>query len=214
MVLAEVWTQMSNSSSMAAPGVPAEAGAPMSDRRKFLLAATAAVGGAGGLAVAFPFVASWMPSERAKAAGAPVDVEIGAIEPGMLVRAEWRGQPVWIVRRTPEMLATLDPLKGKLADPDSKSPQQPAYAQNATRSIKPELLVLVGICTHLGCSPTDRLQPADDWVGGFYCPCHGSIFDLAGRVFAGMPAPTNLIVPPYQFLTDTRLRIGEDAKGA
>ena len=199
---------------MAAPGAPAEAGAPMSDRRKFLLAATAAVGGAGGLATAFPFVASWMPSERAKAAGAPVEVEIGAIEPGMLVRAEWRGQPVWIVKRTPEMLATLEPLKGKLADPDSKSPQQPAYAQNATRSIKPELLVLVGICTHLGCSPTDRLQPADDWVGGFFCPCHGSIFDLAGRVFAGMPAPTNLIVPPYQFLTDTRLRIGDDTKGA
>jgi ubiquinol-cytochrome c reductase iron-sulfur subunit len=112
------------------------------------------------------------------------------------------------------MLAGLEKVKDRVADPDSKAPQQPAYAQNAARSIKPEVLVLVGICTHLGCSPTDKLQPADDWMGGFVCPCHGSMFDLAGRVYKGMPAPTNLVVPPYQFLTDTRLRIGEDAKGA
>ncbi|MBC7779685.1 MAG: ubiquinol-cytochrome c reductase iron-sulfur subunit [Proteobacteria bacterium] len=186
----------------------------MSARRKFLMGATSAVGAVGTAAIVAPFVASWFPSERAKAAGAPVEVEIGTIEPGMLVRAEWRGQPVWIVKRTPEMLATLDNIKGRLADPDSKSPQQPSYAQNATRSIRPDLLVLVGICTHLGCSPTDRLQPASDWVGGFYCPCHGSIFDLAGRVFSGMPAPTNLVVPPYMFVNDNRLRIGEDSKGA
>ncbi|MBY0439483.1 MAG: ubiquinol-cytochrome c reductase iron-sulfur subunit, partial [Burkholderiales bacterium] len=120
----------------------------------------------------------------------------------------------WVVRRTTEMLATLDAVKPRLADPDSKAPQQPDYAANATRSIKPEMLVLVGICTHLGCSPTDRLQPTDGWVGGFFCPCHGSVFDLAGRVFAGMPAPTNLVVPPYMYLNDTRLRIGEDSKGA
>lgn len=204
---------MSNSSSMAAPA-GATATVPMNDRRKFLLAATAAIGAAGAAAVAVPLALSWFPSERAKAAGAPVDVDIAAIEPGMLLRAEWRGQPVWVVSRTPEMLATLDAVKPRLADPDSETPQQPAYAQNATRSIRPELLVLVGICTHLGCSPTARLEPSADWVGGFYCPCHGSIFDLAGRVLRGMPAPTNLVVPPYTFLNDTRLRIGVDTQGA
>jgi ubiquinol-cytochrome c reductase iron-sulfur subunit len=203
---------MSNSTTTA-PGFSEPTG-PMGDRRKFLMAATAGVGAIGAAAGVVPFVASWMPSERAKAAGAPVDVEIGAIEPGMLVRAEWRGQPVWIVKRTPEMLATLDQVKGRLADPDSKAGQQPAYAKNATRSIKPEVLVLVGICTHLGCSPTDRLQPTADWQGGFICACHGSVFDLAGRVFSGMPAPTNLVVPPHMFVNDTRLRIGEDTKGA
>jgi ubiquinol-cytochrome c reductase iron-sulfur subunit len=186
----------------------------MSDRRKFLLLATAAGGAVGAAGAGAPFVASWFPSERAKAAGAPVDVEIGALEPGMLVRAEWRGQPVWIVKRTPEMLATLDKVKERLADPESKAPQQPDYARNATRSIKPELLVRVGICTHLGCSPSDRLQPTPEWVGGFYCPCHGSVFDLAGRVFAGMPAPSNLVVPPHMYVSDTRLRVGEDSKGA
>lgn len=193
---------------------PPAPGAEMPQRRRLLLAATSAIGAAGAAAVAVPFVASWFPSERARAAGAPVDVDIASIEPGMLLRAEWRGQPVWVVRRTPEMLATLDAIKPRLADPDSKAAQQPDYAANATRSIKPDLLVLVGICTHLGCSPTDRLQPTEGWAGGFYCPCHGSVFDLAGRVFAGMPAPTNLMVPPYMFLNDTRLRIGEDTKGA
>ena len=202
---------MSNPSTLAAPAAPA---ASMSDRRKFLLLATAAGGAVGAAGAGAPFVASWFPSERAKAAGAPVDVEIGALEPGMLVRAEWRGQPVWIVKRTPEMLATLDKVKERLADPESKAPQQPDYARNATRSIKPELLVLVGICTHLGCSPSDRLQPTPVWVGGFYCPCHGSVFDLAGRVFAGMPAPSNLVVPPHMYVSDTRLRVGEDSKGA
>jgi len=202
---------MSNPSTLAAPAAPA---APMSDRRKFLLLATAAGGAVGAAATAVPFATSWFPSERAKAAGAPVDVEIGALEPGMLVRAEWRGQPVWIVRRTPEMLATLDKVASRLADPESKAPQQPDYARNATRSIKPEVLVLVGICTHLGCSPSDRLQPTPEWVGGFYCPCHGSVFDLAGRVFAGMPAPSNLVVPPHMYVSDTRLRVGEDSKGA
>ncbi len=202
---------MSNPSTLAAPAAPA---ASMSDRRKFLLLATAAGGAVGAAGAGAPFVASWFPSERAKAAGAPVDVEIGALEPGMLVRAEWRGQPVWIVKRTPEMLATLDKVKERLADPESKAPQQPDYARNATRSIKPELLVLVGICTHLGCSPSDRLQPTPEWVGGFYCPCHGSVFDLAGRVFAGMPAPSNLVVPPHMYVSDTRLRVGEDSKGA
>jgi ubiquinol-cytochrome c reductase iron-sulfur subunit len=214
---------MSNSPSMTAPAVgkaggasftPGTPGAEMPQRRKLLLAATSAIGAVGAAAVAAPFVASWFPSERAKAAGAPVDIDIAAIEPGMLLRAEWRGQPVWVVRRTPEMLATLDTVKPRLADPDSKAAQQPDYAANATRSIKPEMLVLVGICTHLGCSPTDRLQPTEGWAGGFYCPCHGSVFDLAGRVFAGMPAPTNLVVPPYMYLNDTRLRIGEDSKGA
>lgn len=202
---------MSNPSTLAAPAAPA---ASMSDRRKFLLLATAAGGAVGAAGAGAPFVASWFPSERAKAAGAPVDVEIGALEPGMLVRAEWRGQPVWIVKRTPEMLATLDKVRERLADPESKAPQQPDYARNATRSIKPELLVLVGICTHLGCSPSDRLQPTPEWVGGFYCPCHGSVFDLAGRVFAGMPAPSNLVVPPHMYVSDTRLRVGEDSKGA
>jgi len=202
---------MSNPSTLAAPAAPA---ASMSDRRKFLLLATAAGGAVGAAGAGAPFVASWFPSERAKAAGAPVDVEIGALEPGMLVRAEWRGQPVWIVKRTPEMLATLDKVNERLADPESKAPQQPDYARNATRSIKPELLVLVGICTHLGCSPSDRLQPTPEWVGGFYCPCHGSVFDLAGRVFAGMPAPSNLVVPPHMYVSDTRLRVGEDSKGA
>lgn len=202
---------MSNPSTLAAPAAPA---APMSDRRKFLLLATAAGGAVGAAGTVAPFVTSWFPSERAKAAGAPVDVEIGALEPGMLVRAEWRGQPVWIVKRTPEMLATLDKVKERLADPESKAPQQPDYARNATRSIKPEVLVLVGICTHLGCSPSDRLQPTPEWAGGFYCPCHGSVFDLAGRVFAGMPAPSNLVVPPHMYVSDTRLRVGEDSKGA
>lgn len=214
---------MSNSPSMTAPAVgnaggasftPGTPGAEMPQRRKLLLAATSAIGAVGAAAATAPFVASWFPSERAKAAGAPVDIDIAAIEPGMLLRAEWRGQPVWVVRRTPEMLATLDTVKPRLADPDSKAAQQPDYAANATRSIKPEMLVLVGICTHLGCSPTDRLQPTEGWAGGFYCPCHGSVFDLAGRVFAGMPAPTNLVVPPYMYLNDTRLRIGEDSKGA
>jgi ubiquinol-cytochrome c reductase iron-sulfur subunit len=161
------------------------------------------------------------PSARARAAGAPVEVDISKLEPGQMLTVEWRGKPVWIVNRTKAMLATLPTLDKQLVDPDSKNTdQQPAYATNKTRSIKPELLVLVGICTHLGCSPSQKFQvgPAsgmgDDWQGGFFCPCHGSKFDLAGRVFKGVPAPTNLVVPPYLFVSDTRILLGVDKIGA
>jgi ubiquinol-cytochrome c reductase iron-sulfur subunit len=189
-------------------------------KRRFLLAASTVAGGAATVAVAVPFVWSMFPSARAKAAGAPVEVDISKVEPGMMIRAEWRGKPVWIVHRTPEMLEQVKKTDGLVADPGSSAPMQPAYAANEYRSIKPEWLVLVGICTHLGCSPSDKLQPGAesglgaDWTGGFFCPCHGSKFDLAGRVYKGVPAPTNLEVPKYQFLADTRLLIGEDGKGA
>jgi ubiquinol-cytochrome c reductase iron-sulfur subunit len=160
------------------------------------------------------------PSARARAAGAPVEVDISKVEPGMMIRAEWRSKPVWIVHRTPQMLEEIKKTDERVADPESNQPMQPDYAKNEYRSRKPEWLVLVGICTHLGCSPTDKLQPGAesglgaDWTGGFYCPCHGSRFDLAGRVYKGVPAPTNLVVPKYTFLTDTRLLIGDDSKGA
>ena len=188
-------------------------------RRKFLIAATSAVGGVAVIGVAAPLVMSMMPSARAKAAGAPVEVDISKIEPGMLLTAEWRGKPVWIVNRTKEMLDMLGKHDAQLVDPNSEQPQQPAYCKNPTRSIKPEFLVAVGICTHLGCSPTYRKEvgAADlgaDWPGGFFCPCHGSRFDLAARVFKGVPAPTNLVIPPYQYLSDAKLLIGVDAKGA
>ena len=188
-------------------------------KRKFLIAATSAVGGVAVAAVALPLVMSMMPSARARAAGAPVEVDIDKIEPGMLLTIEWRGKPVWIVNRTPEMLDLLAKQDDKLADPGSEMPQQPDYAKNAARSIKPEYLVAVGICTHLGCSPTFRSEigAADlggDWPGGFFCPCHGSRFDLAARVFKGVPAPTNLVIPPHQYISDARLLIGVDAKGA
>ena len=188
-------------------------------KRKFLIAATSAIGGVAAAGVAVPLVMSMMPSARAKAAGAPVEVDISKMEPGMLLTVEWRGKPVWVVNRTPEMLATLPKLESQLADPKSEIPQQPDYTQNAARSIKPEYLVAVGICTHLGCSPTYRrdVGAADlgtDWQGGFFCPCHGSRFDLAGRVYKGAPAPTNLVIPPHQYLSDARLLIGVDAKGA
>jgi ubiquinol-cytochrome c reductase iron-sulfur subunit len=188
-------------------------------KRTWLIASTCAgVVGAG--AVAVPFVSSFQPSERAKAAGAPVEVDISALKPGEKMTVEWRGKPVWIVRRTPEMLAGLKKTDSEVADPKSerKAYPIPKYADNEWRSIKPEYLVLVGICTHLGCSPTDRLTPGpqaslpDDWQGGFLCPCHGSTFDLAGRVFKNKPAPDNLEVPPYMYLSDTRLLIGEDKK--
>ncbi|GAB6042587.1 ubiquinol-cytochrome c reductase iron-sulfur subunit [Endothiovibrio diazotrophicus] len=184
-------------------------------RRRFLTAATVAVGGAGTVAVAWPFVASWLPSAKARAAGAPVEVDISKLEPGQMVIAEWRGKPVWVVYRTKEALAALPTLDGDLQDPNSEMPQQPEYAKNPTRSIKPEYSVLVGICTHLGCSPTYRpdVAPADlgpGWKGGFFCPCHGSRFDLAGRVFQGVPAPKNLEVPPYKYLSDSRIVIGVD----
>jgi len=189
-------------------------------KRRFLVVATSVAGGAAAVAVAVPFVASMFPSARAKAAGAPVEVDISKVEPGMMIRAEWRSKPVWIVHRTSDMLEGLKKVDNRVADPDSERPMQPAYAKNEYRSIKPEWLVLVGICTHLGCSPSDKLKAGPDsglgeeWPGGVFCPCHGSKFDLAGRVFKDVPAPTNLEVPKYQFLTDTRLVISEDGKGA
>jgi ubiquinol-cytochrome c reductase iron-sulfur subunit len=190
-------------------------------RRRFLTIATTGMGLVGTGFVATPFVLSMTPSARAKAAGAPVEVDISKIEPGQLLTVEWRGKPVWILRRTPDMLKSLPEGEKHLADPASKvTDQQPAYTQNPTRSIKPELLVLVGICTHLGCSPSVKLKAGadsglgDDWAGGFFCPCHGSKFDLAGRVYKGVPAPTNLVVPPHSYLSATRLSIGVDQKGA
>ena len=188
-------------------------------KRRFLVAATTVVGGTAAAAVAVPFVSSMMPSERAKAAGAPVQIDISKVEPGAMVTEEWRGKPVWIINRTPEMLANLSKHNDKLTDPNCEVvSQQPSYCNNESRSIKPNLMVLVGICTHLGCSPSPKLQTngdmGADWPGGFFCPCHGSKFDLAGRVFNGSPAPINLVVPPHKYLSDTLLLVGEDEKGA
>ena len=186
------------------------------ERRTWLLASTG-MGCVGAAAVAWPLVSSFAPSERAKALGASVEVDISDLAPGELRTVEWRGQPVWLLRRTPEMLASLN-ATADLADPDSAVPQQPGYARNAHRSIQPEVLVTVGICTHLGCSPVTLPQgtantsvPAN-WQGGFFCPCHGSTFDLAGRVFKNKPAPTNLVVPPHKYLASTTLLIGEDGE--
>ncbi|WP_293764869.1 ubiquinol-cytochrome c reductase iron-sulfur subunit [uncultured Aquitalea sp.] len=184
-------------------------------RRRFLTVATSAVGGVAAAGVATPFLMSFFPSERAKAAGAPVEVDISKLEPGQKINVEWRGKPVWVLSRTKEQIANLPKNDPKLVDPKSEVEQQPKYCQNEGRSIKPELLVAVGICTHLGCSPTFRpdLAPADlgpEWLGGFYCPCHGSKFDLAARVFKGVPAPKNLEIPPHKYLSDTRLLIGDD----
>ncbi len=186
-------------------------------KRRLLLAATSAAGGVAAVGVATPFVMSFMPSERAKAAGAPVEVDISAIAPGTMKVVEWQGKPVWIVRRTQEMLDLLSKHDGDLTDPAGSVPQQPEYCHNATRSIKPEILVVIGICTHLGCSPSFRPEaaPADlgaNWGGGWFCPCHGSRFDLAARVYQGSPAPTNLIIPPHQYLSDNMLLIGDDEK--
>jgi ubiquinol-cytochrome c reductase iron-sulfur subunit len=184
-------------------------------KRRFLIAATGAVGAIGAVAVAAPFVMSFWPSERAKAAGAPIEVDISKLEPGQKINVEWRGKVVWVLNRTPAMLSSLPKLDGRVADPKSDVDHQPPYAKNEQRSIKPEIFVAVGICTHLGCSPTFRPEvgPADlgeDWLGGFFCPCHQSKFDLAGRVYKGVPAPTNLIVPPYRYVSDGRLIVGED----
>ncbi|WP_277061653.1 ubiquinol-cytochrome c reductase iron-sulfur subunit [Rivihabitans pingtungensis] len=184
-------------------------------RRRFLTVATSAAGGVAAAAVATPFVMSFFPSERAKAAGAPVEVDISKLEAGQKINVEWRGKPVWVVNRTPEQVKNLPKLDGKLVDPASEVPQQPDYCKNPHRSIKPEILVAVGICTHLGCSPTFRpdLAPADlgpEWLGGFYCPCHGSKFDLAARVYSGVPAPKNMEIPPHKYMSDTRLLIGDD----
>ncbi|MCK6391088.1 MAG: ubiquinol-cytochrome c reductase iron-sulfur subunit [Azonexus sp.] len=183
-------------------------------RRQWLMA-TVGAGGALAVTALIPFVSSLTPSERAKAAGAPVEVDIGKLAPGEMMVVEWRGKPVWILNRTPEMLQALKKAEPMLADPASEKPQQPAYATNETRSRRPELLVAVGICTHLGCSPSQAFTAADpklgaDWPGGFLCPCHGSTFDFAGRVFKNKPAPTNLEIPPHQFLSDARLLIGSD----
>ena len=185
------------------------------NRRRFLAVATSVAGAAGITMTAVPFVASFQPNARALALGAPVEVDIGKLEDGAMVRVMWRGRPVWILRRTPEMLQRMDAGDAKLADRDSQVENQPGYAQNEYRSIKPEILVLIGSCTHLGCAPIERFEVApadlgDDWAGGFYCPCHGSKFDLAGRVYAGMPAPTNMVVPPYRYIGDNLILIGDD----
>ena len=188
--------------------------------RRRLIIATAAVGGAGAVTALVPFLSSMLPSERAKAAGAPVEVDVGSIAPGQMITVEWRGKPVWILNRDQGMLDTLPKLNDAVADPKSEVKQQPDYCQNPTRSIKPNLLVAVGICTHLGCSPSSKFKKgaeegmAADWPGGFLCPCHGSTFDFAGRVYKSKPAPTNLEVPPHTYLSDTRILIGEDKKGA
>jgi ubiquinol-cytochrome c reductase iron-sulfur subunit len=188
--------------------------------RRRLIVATAAVGGAGAVVALVPFVSSLLPSERAKAAGAPVEVDIGKLEAGQMMTVEWRGKPVWIINRTKDMLDTLPKLDGLVADPKSDVDMQPAYAKNETRSIKKDLMVVIGICTHLGCSPSSKFKAGTeegmqaDWLGGFLCPCHGSTFDFAGRVYKSKPAPTNLEVPPHVYLSDTRIMIGEDKKGA
>ena len=190
-----------------------------SAKRRFLLGATTAVGAVGVIVSAVPFAMSFWPSERAKAAGAPVEIDISKLEPGQKINAEWRGKVVWVINRTKPMLDSISKLDSRVADPKSEVDHQPSYAKNEFRSIKREIFVAVGICTHLGCSPTFRpdVAPADlgpDWLGGFFCPCHQSKFDLAGRVFKGVPAPTNLVIPPYKFLSDARIVIGEDSKAA
>ena len=186
-------------------------------KRRFLVGATSVVGGIGAVVASVPFIVSMWPSERAKAAGAPVEVDISKVEPGQKINVEWRGKVCWIINRPQAMLDSLPKMDPRVADPNSEVPQQPPYCKNEHRSIKPNMWVAVGICTHLGCSPTFRpeLAPADlgpDWLGGFFCPCHQSKFDLAGRVFKGVPAPTNLVVPPYRYLSDAKIVIGEDQK--
>ncbi len=186
------------------------------EKRNFLITATACTGAIGAASVAVPFVGSMLPSERAKAAGAPVEVDISKVKPGEMITAEWRGQPVWILHRTDEQTADLTKHNDELSDPMCEMAQQPAYCKNTGRAIKQNIGVVVGICTHLGCSPTAKLEKGGDmgenWGGGFFCPCHGSKFDMAGRVFKGSPAPTNLVVPPHQYLTETTLLIGVDQK--
>ena len=190
--------------------------------RRRLIVATAAVGGAAGVVAVVPFVASMLPSERAKAAGAPVEVDISKLSPGQMMVVEWRGKPVWVINRTKEMIDSLQKTDNKVSDPKSDKPMQPGYCKNETRSIKPEIMVVVGICTHLGCSPTEKFKTGAesgvdaDWPGGFLCPCHGSTFDLAGRVYKNKPAPDNLEVPAYKYLSDTMIvvGIGQDGKEA
>lgn len=188
-------------------------------RRRFLVGATSVVGGVGAIGAAVPFVASWNPSAKAKAAGAPVKANVGKLKSGQRMTVEWRGKPVWVLRRTQEMMDNLEALADKLADPDSAEPQQPEYVKGIYRATRPEFVVIVGICTHLGCSPQyiPEMTPQDfdaEWVGGFFCPCHGSKFDLSGRVYKNVPAPTNLEVPPYKYLDDHTIVIGVDEEMA
>ncbi|EKO3389142.1 ubiquinol-cytochrome c reductase iron-sulfur subunit [Vibrio fluvialis] len=192
--------------------------APLNNgRRRFLTATTAVVGGLGAAAVAVPFIKSWNPSAKAKAAGAPVEVDISKLDEGQMVRVEWRGKPVWVVRRSQSVVNALKEHDNQLRDPNSNEEQQPTYAQNTYRSIKPEYFIAVGICTHLGCSPTYLPDSFNEQVqgvkSGFFCPCHGSKFDMAGRVFQGVPAPLNLVIPKYMYLSDTRIVIGLDETG-
>lgn len=189
------------------------------DRRRFLTASAVVVGGVGTVFWAVPFLASWSPSEKAKVIGAPVEVDLSKLKEGASLRAEWRGQGIFVVHRSEAMMATLPEVRDALRDPDSSESEQPEYATNAIRAREdqPNMLVLIGNCTHLGCLPTERFEvaPADlgpDWKGGFFCPCHGSRFDLAGRVYQGVPAPTNLRIPPYKYLSDTRLLVGDDSE--
>ncbi len=188
-------------------------------KRRFLTAATSVVGAVGVGFALVPFIASMQPSAKARAAGAPAEADISKLEPGQMLRVKWRGQPVWVVHRTEQNLKDMETLTGELLDPNSEAPQQPSYCKNPHRSRKPQYLVAIGICTHLGCSPSFRpeVAPADlgpAWKGGFFCPCHGSTFDLAGRVFKGVPAPSNLVIPPYRFLSDTLILIGDDGGAA
>lgn len=188
-------------------------------RRRFLIGATAAVGGVGVVGAAVPFVASWNPSAKAEAAGAPVTVNISKIEPGQQITVAWRGMPVWLIRRTDEMVSNIKKLNDKVKDPQSETPQQPPYIEGVLRSLKPEIAVLVGLCTHLGCVPSYRPEVApadlgDEWLGGLFCPCHGSRYDMAGRVYAAQPAPLNLQVPPYRYDDDETLTIGLDPEAA
>ncbi len=188
-------------------------------KRWFLTKAAAAAGAVGAAFAVTPFISSMQPSAKAQAAGAPVEVDISKLEPGQMIRVLWRGKPVWVLYRTPEALKTLATLKPRLRDPESQESEQPKSSKNEVRSIKPEIFVALGVCTHLGCSPLYRpdVAPQDlgpDWPGGFFCPCHGSRFDLAGRVYKGVPAPKNLEIPPYRYVSDTRLLIGEDGEKA
>lgn len=188
-------------------------------RRQFLTTAATVTGGVGAVATAVPFVSTMTPSARAKAIGAPVEVDVSELKPGERLTIQWQGKPVWILRRTEDTVSTLDTLDNQVSDPESAQNQQPDYAQNKHRSIKPEYLVVIGLCTHLGCSPTlvnkeEEHQLGRDWAGGFFCPCHGSRFDLAGRVYSGVPAPTNLVIPPHQYLSDNRILIGDDSEAS
>jgi ubiquinol-cytochrome c reductase iron-sulfur subunit len=188
------------------------------NRRRFLTTTASVVGGAGAVATAVPFVSTMLPSAKTKAIGAPVEVEIGDLQPGQLRIAQWQGKPVWILRRSESILGSIQEQDSLVADPDSEREQQPEYAKNEFRSVKPEYFIVLGLCTHLGCSPSYVSREeggshnlGSEWKGGFFCPCHGSRFDLAGRVFKGVPAPTNLVVPPHMYLSATKVLIGDDS---